>query len=80
MFVLLQILLRKGGIAEKGFRAAAQHLLLMPTSFHVDAAVLLPEAAAAYRQARAHPAAHLGLPAESVPVQFSPELAVRPSR
>lgn len=53
VLTLLQILLRKGGIAEKGFQAAAQHLLLMPTSFHVDAAVLLPAAAAAYRQARA---------------------------
>lgn len=51
MTVLEQVLLRKGGIREKGFKPQSTHFLLMPTAFHVDAAVLAPGAAERYRKA-----------------------------
>ncbi|KAK9846560.1 hypothetical protein WJX81_006598 [Elliptochloris bilobata] len=63
------ILVRKGGSAEKGFRPDALSFLLMPTSFHVDADVLLPAAADRYQEEldfepKGLPSLQLGVAAE----------------
>ena len=55
------LLLRKGGIAEKGFSVKASDFALLPTAFHGDAALLQPRCAR-------HAAAAGCVPGDDVPL------------
>jgi hypothetical protein len=57
------LLLRKGGIAEKGFSVKASDFALMPTAFHGDAALLQPRCAR-------HAAAAGCVPGDDVPLSL----------
>ena len=45
-----KVLLRKGGIEEKGFKIEAKRFLLFPSYFHADTALLRPGMAERYRE------------------------------
>lgn len=47
---LRQVLLRKGGIDEKGFDIQARELVLFPSYFHADPSLLKPGMAERYQQ------------------------------
>ena len=46
------MLLRKGGIDEKGFDIQARELVLFPSYFHADPSLLKPGMAERYQQVR----------------------------
>lgn len=58
------LLLRKGGVAEKGFSVKAESFALLPTQFHGDAALLQPRCAR-------HAAAAGCAPGDDVPLSLT---------
>ena len=50
MVPIRQVLLRKGGIEEKGFKVEARRFLLFPSFFHADASLLKPGMTDRYKE------------------------------